>query len=414
MKLKKEHFIPTLVLTAICLAAALLLAGINMLTAQRIADRENAAANDALLEVLPDGKNFKAIELDSSYPESVKEAYSADGGYVFRVVGAGRNGEIVAMVGVDSDGKIVGIKIITTEETPKYADAVYAAIQGENGGYKGMALEGYEPVIVAGSTMTSNGVSEAVKAALQAAAIAGGASVDLRTPEQIFQDNCNAALGTSGATFTKWFRTEIVSGVDAVYESEGGRVYVIGDAFVGVKDGSVTTADASDDDKAAALAADAVISASKLTAVEKPKGTDKAVSKIYVTDSGNYVFEIKASGYAVQVFNGASIIINIAISADGKIIDVITVSHGESPGIGDVCATEDYYAGFIGIGKDDLVISSDKPNKKNPDADLISPDCTDIGAIASATFTTYGYQKAVESAFNAFEILTGGGSTENE
>ena len=400
MKLKKEHFIPTLVLTAICLAAALLLAGINMLTAQRIADRENAAANDALLEVLPDGKNFKAIELDSSYPGSVKEAYSADGGYVFRVVGAGRNGEIVAMVGVDSDGKIVGIKIITTEETPKYADAVYAAIQGENGGYKGMALEGYEPVIVAGSTMTSNGVSEAVKAALQAAAIAGGASVDLRTPEQIFQDNCNAALGTSGATFTKWFRTEIVSGVDAVYESEGGRVYVIGDAFVGVKDGSVTTADATSANKSAALAADAVISSSTVTKIadsELPEGMPKRFVEAYVTASGNYVIVAEGSGYGKKGeyhASGEYIKVKVAISADGKIIDTVAVYHSETADIGGAAlANPDFVDKFI---------------------DKTKENYSSVNNVSGATLTSKGYKEAIKHAFSAFEILTGGGSVENE
>ena len=400
MKLKKEHFIPTLVLTAICLAAALLLAGINMLTAQRIADRENAAANEALVEVLPGGTNFKAIEVDSSYPESVKEAYSADGGYVFRVVGAGRNGEIVVMVGVDSDGKIAGVKIITSGETPKYSDPVYAAIQGESGQYNGISLDGYAPVIIAGSTLTSNGVSDAVKAALQAAAIAGGASVDLRTPEEIFQDNCNAALGTSGAVFTKWFATEVVSGIDAVYESESGRVYVIGEALVGVKNGSVTTADASEDDKAAALAADAVISASTVSKIadsELPEGMPKRLVEAYVTASGNYVIVTEGSGYGKKGdyhTSGEYIKVKVAISADGKIIDTATVYHSETADIGGVALTNpDFVDKFIGKTQQNY---------------------SSVNNVSGATLTSKGYKEAIKHAFSAFEILTGGGSTENE
>ena len=42
-------------------------------------------------------------------------------------------------------------------------------------------------------------------------------------------------------------------------------------------------------------------------------------------------------------------------------------------------------------------------------ADQIPSDSTDIGAISSATYTTYGYQKAVKAAFDAYEILIAGG-----
>ena len=38
--------------------------------------------------------------------------------------------------------------------------------------------------------------------------------------------------------------------------------------------------------------------------------------------------------------------------------------------------------------------------------DQIPIDSTDIGAISSATYTTYGYQKAIKSAFAAFNLLT--------
>ena len=51
----------------------------------------------------------------------------------------------------------------------------------------------------------------------------------------------------------------------------------------------------------------------------------------------------------------------------------------------------------------DIVISSKYPSDHD---DLISSDCTDVGAISSATFTTYGYQNAVKAAFAAFNTLT--------
>lgn len=399
--MKKTHLMPSAVLTAICLAAALLLSVINLFTAPVIKERENEKAAAALSEVLPGGSDFKALDITEAYPKNISEAYSADGGFVFRAVGNGRNGDIIVMVGISSDGKIAGTKVITTSETPKYADPVYSAVAGEGGKYNGQTSETFAPVIIAGSTMTSDGFANAIKAALNAYIVANGGSVDNRTPEEILQDNCNTALGTSKLKFTKWFACEAVIGVDSVYEAEenGGRVYLIGDSFVGVKDGVVTTADATEENKAAALLADSVISESSLEEIAKPEGINRAITKIYKTASGNYVFEAKATGFSAQ-YSGPEIIIKISVSAEGKIIDCLTESHAESKGYGDKCATEEYYSSWRGISADEVVIS----------ASPITPGVTDPGAISGATYTANGYQKTVKAIFAAFNLLTEGGN----
>ena len=401
---------PSLVLCAICLVAALLLSVINMFTSPIIKEREDAAANAALAEVLPGGSNFAKIELNEKYPASIVEAYSATGGFVFRVNGSGRNGTIVMMIGVDAEGKISGTKIITEAESKGYGDKVYAEIEGTDGKYTGQTLDTLSPVIVGGATMTSNGVAGAIEAALKAYVVANGGSVDNRTPEQILQDNCNAALGTEGKTFTKWFATAVVTGVDEVYETDGGKVYVIGEHFIGVDgNGNVVTTDVSSDDQATVLAAHGVISEITLSNVQIPDGAAANIVSIKKASNGAYLFELTADGYQVMFEYGSRVKINIllSISADGKIIDVLTVSHKESAGVGDVCATEDYYEQYRGKENSDITISADYPKDYIND-DLISPDCTDIGAIASATYTTVGYQKAVKAAFEAFELLEGG------
>jgi hypothetical protein len=166
------------------------------------------------------------------------------------------------MCGIDSEGKIVGTKVIANQETPDYASKVFPSVEGTDGKYTGMALEGFEPFLVGGATLTSSAYADAIKSMLQAFAIANGGSVDLRTPEQILQDNCNAALGTSEIKFTKWFATALTEGIDAVYEAQdnSGRVYVIGETFIGIKaDGTVVSSDADADAKAKATAADTVI-----------------------------------------------------------------------------------------------------------------------------------------------------------
>ena len=97
------------------------------------------------------------------------------------------------------------------------------------------------------------------------------------------------------------------------------------------------------------------------------------------------------------------IIIKLSISADGKIIECRTVDQRESKGYGDVCASETYQNQWAGKENDDLNVIGGVPSHSS---NLVPDGSTDLGAIASATYTTQGYQKAVKAAFAAFELLT--------
>ena len=410
--MKNSKLYPAIVLSSICLVAALLLAVINFFSAPIIKDRADKKAFEALLEVLPDGKDFEKLELNEKYPKTVTEAYSADGGFVFRTLGNGKggNGSIDLMVGVDAEGKIVRMKVISQDETAGYIEKVVKT--GKE--YEGQTYDTFSPVIVATATLTSNGVADAINAALQAFEVANGGSVDLRTPEEILQENCNVALGTENKTFTKWFATEEIVGIDAVYETEGGRVYVIGEKFIGLKsDGVFTTSDASEEEKTAITTADAIISASTTTEITTlPEGIGEEVTKVEVTASGNYVFYLSAKGYDVKFEYSDGhmpgntpkpITIKLSISADGKIIECKTEDQRETAGVGDVCASEDYQNQWAGKENGDVTVVVGVPGYNT---DLVPAGSTDLGAIAGATYTTQAYQKAVKAAFAAFELLT--------
>ncbi len=410
----KKNLLPSIVLGSICLVVAVLLSVVNMFTAPVIAGRQNAAANAALLEVLPDGKNFKEIEITSEYPEIITKGYTADGGCVFQMQVTGKSSGLIIMCGVNSEGKVTGTKVIANEETPSYAEKVFPTVEGTNGKYTDMTLDNFEPQLVAGATLTSRAYGEAIKAALQAAILASGGSVDTRTPEQILQDNCNAALGTEGVEFVRWFATEILAGVDKTYvaKDNSGFVFVIGEKFIGVNASGVVTKGVSAEDTQTVSAAYALASATTLTELtDLPEGIKEEVTKISVTATGNYVFELSSKGYdsLFEYSNGhlsgntQPIIIKLSISADGKIIDCVTVKHSESKGYGDKCATDEYYDSFAGKTDDDIKLSVTSPDYM---LDQIPADSTDIGAISSATYTTYGYQKAIKSAFAAFNLIT--------
>ena len=66
--MKKRDLMPSIVLATICVVVALMLAAINMITAPIIESRQNALANEALLEVLPDGKISKRSSLPMHTP----------------------------------------------------------------------------------------------------------------------------------------------------------------------------------------------------------------------------------------------------------------------------------------------------------------------------------------------------------
>ena len=406
--MKKTNIMPTVVLGSICLVVALLLSFVNMVTGPIIQASQEKAANAALLEVLPEGSDFTKLTIDESYPSAIVAGYKANGGFVFQTSVTGKSSGMVIMCGINADGKIVGTKVIAEQETDSYDANVFPAVEGTDGAYKGMSLEGFEPFLVSGATLTSRAYGEAMKASLQAFVIANGGEVDIRTPEQILNDNCNAALDTEGLVFTRLFLTEVLEGVDAVYASDAGKVFVVGETFVGVKaDGAM--GETGEVDPIVIATASDKLAASTLTSVtELPEGIHKSITSVARTESGNYVFEIKAEGFSIHQYDeyssGANLPmeIKVSISSDGRIIDVITLSHGESQGYGDKCDTEEYYATFRGATADKIVIS------KAP----ITGETTDPGAISGATYTANGYQKAIQRAFAAFELLNGGVSND--
>lgn len=392
--MKKSNLMPTIVLGCICLIAALLLSVINTFTSPRILAEENRKAQEALAKVLPEGSDFQSITLNDRYPKAVTEAYSAKGGYVFRAVGKGRNGDIIVMVGIDTDGKITGTEIISEGESKGYKERVFNVVLGNEGKYTGQTLDSFEPVIVAKSTLTSNGFANAVKAALEAFLIANDGS----TPEQTLQNNCNAALGTENKKFTSWFATEVLDGIDGVYipEDKSGYVFVAGESFIGVStSGDIITEGVNDDLKTKTDEAFTLITSSTLTDTYVPEGLEDKIVSAQVTETGNYVFVAYGDGYGIfggYHNSGESLKVKISISADGKILSTKTEYHSETENIGGAALENpDFYESFN--GKD-------------------STSFSDVQSVSGATLTCNGYKEAIENAFKAFELLTAEGGNE--
>lgn len=380
-------------LVAICAVMAILLALTNQLTAPIIKENQEAAANEALLVVMPEGKSFEKIDLSSyELPATVSEAYrEAGGGYVISLITSGYGSDFSIMCGVNADGTVSGVVCLGSNETLGH-EKTY----GEN--LVGKTVENVESVdIISGATKTTAAYRSAVKDALNAALILGGASVDIRTEEEIFADHLSEALPAAEGNFEKLFLTEARDGVDSVYAAANGTGYVcvVGENFIATDDaGRLIKALPS----GVSLDVEGLIGrilASKLTELDLSafEGVHKNVTSASRTDSGNYVLEVKGAGYGIvggddyHPASGEYILIRVSMTADGKIIDCFTVSQKETDGIGSVCADESFYSGFVGKTEDDY---------------------QSVDAISGATMTTDGYKKAIERAFAAVEIFEGG------
>ncbi len=161
----KSKLYPAIIIIVICTVVALLMAAVNMVTAPEIKRIEEEKVQNNLSEVYPEGKGFAKIpneSLSEELAESIVAVYTEEnGGYVFQMEVRGFKSGLVIMCGVSPEGKIVGAKCITSNETNK--------VEGTLGGsFIGMDSSNFAPEIVSGSTKTSAAYSNAIKDALDA------------------------------------------------------------------------------------------------------------------------------------------------------------------------------------------------------------------------------------------------------
>ena len=394
----KKSIKSVLVLVCICAAVALLMALTNFITAPIIKRNEDKNANAALLEVFPNGGSFEKVDISSyTLPATVTEVYRAEvGGYVVKLTTTGYAPGMVLMCGVSADGKIVGTKLISSGETPSIGGA---AVGGFAEAVLGKDLDSIDGVdTVSGATKTTTAYRSAVKDALNTAVILGGGSVDIRTEEEILRDNLNAALPQGEGNFERYFFVEVIEGVDAIYlaDNETGAVCVIGEKFIGIDASGQVLTECSAEDAQTVQNAMAAVNATTypdfdLTAYE---GLPSQLVSAKRTATGNYVIEIKAEGYGIKMVgkkyhhaSGEYIYILVSMTAEGRIIDCLTLSQKESDGIGSACEDPSFYGQFVG------------KTEENYD---------DIDAISGATLTTDGYKEAINLAFQSVKIFEEG------
>ncbi len=227
--LKKENIKPIAVLVIISLIVALLLGVVNHFTAPAIERRKQEAVDAAFKDVLPNGSEFEPITLTADYPKEIKAAHKAKGGYVFQLDTNGYKA-MTLMVGVDDDGKIVGVKVITDSESADQKSWAFPVLTGENSRYNGKTTDTLEKEIVTGATATSTGIYNAVKAALDGYTVANGGELEgeqlPRTDAEITA-LAETLLGAQAGTLTNVTPEEGLTNVKRIYRSADKKDYAV-------------------------------------------------------------------------------------------------------------------------------------------------------------------------------------------
>lgn len=111
---------PVAVLTVICLIITAAVAGINLLTEEKIAENDKISAQKTMSELIACAE-FSAVTADGA---ECSEIYSAsdstgDKGYIFVSSAFGYGGQVRVMTAVGTDGSIIGVRVLScSDETP--------------------------------------------------------------------------------------------------------------------------------------------------------------------------------------------------------------------------------------------------------------------------------------------------------
>jgi len=172
----------SLILTLICALIAGVVALVNQLTYEKIAQNLETEKREAIIAIF--GSDSVTYEEMSNMPDSVEMIYTVSDrgqplGYCVNLNSGGFGGDINMMVGVGADGRIIGVTIVSLSETPglgtKVNDANYLAQ------YIGQGLDlkqGTDIDTISGATVSSKavlaGVNEATAALSKMNLIGGG------------------------------------------------------------------------------------------------------------------------------------------------------------------------------------------------------------------------------------------------
>lgn len=167
----KVVLIPTVALLVICLVATTLLAFTNSITSEKIAQNAVETENASRNVVMPGGASYSevtAMENGVTYCVGY-DKIGNEIGYVFTAGAKGYGGTVSVMVGIDAEGEITGLEILSHSETPGLgANATKDDFKGRFIGKSGeltvdkVSNDGQNIQAITAATITSKAVVSAV------------------------------------------------------------------------------------------------------------------------------------------------------------------------------------------------------------------------------------------------------------
>lgn len=429
--MKNSSLKSIVVLTLICIVVSALLAVTNFFTAPIIAEADRGAANAALMEVIPGAIDFEELT-GETVPDVVTAVYreTSGKGYAIQLAAIGYGGvssPISAVVGIDTEGLIIGVKVISySGETPGKGDVIVnesflSQFVGKNSNLTDVN-------IIAGSTYSTAGLINAVREAFAAYTTYSGVGPAEKSLDDLIIEQVSALIPgakTFGENVELAEATENVRNIFVASPAHGSAVvYNFGDeenpevAIVAVdvfgtavacvdpegNDVSATYADAMA--SAAALIGEVASSTSTVNAeaIAAMAGEGATVTPSAPVTSMTYASSVVNAyditladgtvqyGYVTLTYgNEGTVKIGCILDSDGAIVKYKTISSNEYQEhyeyYGGVILTANYAAKFTGLTSETYTSS--------------------VSAIARSTNTSRAVNTALEDIFAVHEAGEG-------
>ncbi|HLN25823.1 MAG TPA: electron transport complex subunit RsxG [Patescibacteria group bacterium] len=186
--MKQRTIIHGVVLASFCLGFGILLAATKDFTAEEISLRQVEDLQNSLTQVIPPGlhdnspvKDAITLKGDDGKDVVVYRATKAGKltGVAYEVRGQGYGGEIRLIMGLDADGKILGVRALQHKETPGLGDKIDVAKSDWITRFTGLGLgsppkdawrvkkDGGQFDQFSGATITPRGVVAAIRGGLE-------------------------------------------------------------------------------------------------------------------------------------------------------------------------------------------------------------------------------------------------------
>lgn len=169
----------TVTLLLITSVVAALLALVNSITAPKIAELNAQKTQSAIEAVLPGGGEEVSFTDETGLVSTV---YKGENGYAVQVAPNGFNGAVTLMVGVDNNGTVLGISVVSQSETAGLGAVCAAttsageAFRSQFAGLSGnvsVSKDGGQIDAISSATITSRAVCTGINAALSCVAAMG-------------------------------------------------------------------------------------------------------------------------------------------------------------------------------------------------------------------------------------------------